>query len=196
MASLAILQRLDGLERLIRNSHYSHPERQLVNDQSSQLISLENLGSPSLEKTEGVVNYYINIEAVLSWPVFQDQNFDRRLDLKRFLQSRPSGSDQPPLTLTADFEVNGAGQLLQHFLDNVHIYNPVLEVAKVKEYMRHAGLNGLGWDAQSCLLVSQDSLLSKQNELTDLALGVCPWMPHQLAREQSLREFFYHTPIW
>jgi hypothetical protein len=44
--------------------------------------------------------------------------------------------------------------LFQQFLDHVHIFNPVLEESKVNEYMRYARFNGLGWDAQSCLLVS------------------------------------------
>lgn len=46
--------------------------------------------------------------------------------------------------------------LVARFMDNVFIYNPVLEEAKIHRYMRDARFNGIGWDAQSCLLVSAE----------------------------------------
>ena len=79
---------------------------------------------------------------------------DQRVDLKELLQVNNSTPEPAPLSISSDFEVNGAGVLLQKFLDTVHIFNPVLEAEKVAEYVRDAQFNGLGWDAQSCLLVS------------------------------------------
>jgi hypothetical protein len=57
------------------------------------------------------------------------------------------------LSLTSEFEIEDAARLLQVFLDTVHIYNPILEVPVVQGYIRNVRLNGLGWDAPSCLLV-------------------------------------------
>jgi hypothetical protein len=96
---------------------------------------------------------YINIEAVLSWSVFEDQSLDQRLDLKSLLQTNNDYSEAPPMSVGADFESRATSQLLQRFLDNVHIFNPVLEETKVREYMRNASFNGMGWDSQSCLLL-------------------------------------------
>lgn len=122
----------------------------------SPLPISEELGSPALERSPETVPCYINIEAVLSWPVFEDQGFDLRLDLKSLLQADNNDHRDPPImSLGEDFESSVADQLLQQFLDNVHIFNPVLEGGKVREYMRSARFNGLGWDAPSCLLVSR-----------------------------------------
>ena len=112
------------------------------------------MGSPSLERTDESVPCYINIEAVLSWPIFEDQDFEHRIDLKSLLKDTNDYGDPHSMSVAPDFEDCAASQLLQQFLDNVHIFNPVLEETKVKEYMRNARFNGLGWDAQSCLLVN------------------------------------------
>ena len=152
-ASLAILQRFDALEQLIRTSLSPSSQHNQSNKILSPLSVPKDLGSPSLERTEESVSCYINIEAVLSWPIFEDQDFDQRLDLKSLLKDNNDYVDPHSMSVAPDFE-DCASQLLQQFLDNVHIFNPVLEEAKVKEYMRSARFNGLGWDAQSCLLVN------------------------------------------
>jgi hypothetical protein len=106
---------------------------------------------------------YINIEAVLSWPVFDDQDFESRLDLRALLQSNSNNVSPTAMSVAADFEISQAGELLQNFLENVHIYNPVLEEAKVRDYIRYASFNGLGWDAQSCLLVRSQRSFPKDH---------------------------------
>lgn len=121
----------------------------------SPLSVPNSLRSPALERTAESAPCYINIESVLSWTIFDDQGVDQRLGLKSLLQADNESADPPPMSVAPDFELCGADQLFQKFLENVHIFNPVLEEAKVKEYMRDARFNGLGWDAKSCLLVSQ-----------------------------------------
>ena len=154
-ASLAILQRLEILEGLLRTKVPGPIEPGHSTSEPSPLSALKHLGSPSLERSADLVPCYINIEAVLSWPVFEGQGFADRLDLKSLLQVDNVFRDPSPMSIGEDFESRVAGQLLQQFLDNVHIFNPVLEEAKVKDYMRNARFNGLGWDAQSCLLVNE-----------------------------------------
>jgi hypothetical protein len=92
---------------------------------------------------------------VLCWPVFNNHDFEKRTDLRYLLQIQNSDTAPSSLSIPSDFETNGSRTLLKAFFENVHIYNPVLEIAKVEGYARDAQLNGLGWDAQSCLLVSQ-----------------------------------------
>ncbi len=93
----------------------------------------------------------MNIENVLSWPVFEDQN--PSLDLKNLLNDSNNASSQfPPMFSEVDHYPDE--QLVQRFMDHVFIFNPVLEEAKVHKYLRDARFTGLGWDAQSCLLVA------------------------------------------
>ena len=115
----------------------------------------KELQSPALERTADSVRCYINIEAVLSWVVFDDQGFDESLDLRTLLQANVKNRTKTPaISVSLDFELCSGNGLFRQFLDHVHTFNPVLEEAKVNEYMRHARFNGLGWDAQSCLLVN------------------------------------------
>ena len=117
----------------------------------------EDLGSPSLERDNAAPRYYPNIETLFLWSVFQDQNLDQRLDLKALLFTEDSNVVYP--SIASDFEHDDAGRLLDVFFEHVHIYNPVLEVSKVRQYWKDAQLNGLGSKAQSCLLVSSCTLV-------------------------------------
>jgi hypothetical protein len=101
---------------------------------------------------------------VLAWPVFENQDFGQRLNLRSLLQSSKTTVETPRLSVSADFDLNEAPQLLSQYLDNVHIFNPILEEVKVREYMMEARFNGLGWDARSCLLVNDLYLTSSSLE--------------------------------
>jgi hypothetical protein len=175
LASLAILQRFDALEQLIRTSFSSSHQPNQSNKSVSPLSVPTDLGSPSLERADDSVSCYINIEAVLSWPIFEGQDFDRRLDLKSLLQDNHEYGDSYSMSAAPDLEDCEANQLLQQFLDNVHIFNPVLEEAKVKDYVRNARFKGIFWDAQSCLLVSYEDILRRSKysraQLLIYALG-------------------------
>jgi hypothetical protein len=160
-ASLAILARIDGLEDHLRTittlvevrpAHHTPSSNDVPHASSS---ALKELQSPALERTAESVRRYINIEAVLSWPIFDDQGFDESLNLRALLQANANNSTEAPvISVSSDFELYAGNELFRQFLDHVHIFNPVLEEAKVNEYIRHARFNGLGWDAQSCLLVN------------------------------------------
>lgn len=94
----------------------------------------------------------MNIEGVLSWHVFDDLHPD--LDLKGLLNATDHGVP-PSVSMVTEFDEHFAEEdLVESFMNNVFIYNPVLEEAKIQRYMRDARFNGIGWDAQSCLLVS------------------------------------------
>ncbi|KAG9252389.1 uncharacterized protein F5Z01DRAFT_625626 [Emericellopsis atlantica] len=94
----------------------------------------------------------ISVEAVLGWPMFRHLASAHQTPLKTLLQAGSSDSD-PRSLITSDIEADDAGSLLQQFLDNFHIYNPVLEISRVKESVRFTRYNGLGWDSNSCLLL-------------------------------------------
>lgn len=144
-ASLTILQRLDELEELVRSNNSPLLP---FNHQDTSHSPPSTLERPADWKTS-----YINIEAVLTWPVFNDQNLEERLDLKALLRSVNNTVSPSIMSMPPDVDLHVASKLMQKFLDNVHIFNPILEERKVREYMRSTSFNGLGWDAQSCLLV-------------------------------------------
>ncbi|CAI7633554.1 unnamed protein product [Penicillium manginii] len=151
-ASLAILKRIDDLETLIHTK---------VNDPTSvvlpnALCSTSASSSPhgvwasGLEQQTQWEPSFINIEEVLKWPVFEDHNFDPRL-----YQLSPSDEKtiQPDLKIAVDLDLRVADHLVRSFFDNVHIFNPTLKEEDINEYVRSVQLNGIGWDAMSCLLL-------------------------------------------
>ncbi|KAG4433504.1 hypothetical protein IFR05_011013 [Cadophora sp. M221] len=179
-ASLAILQRLDGLEDLIRSTASGNTGSQAQpTDHVSSFATPKQPGSPALEspaleRPDASALCHINIETVLCWPIFGDLNLDRRLDLRYLLQSSNPDSEPPPVSITLDFENIVAPKLLKRFFEEVHIYNPVLEVEKVEEYVRYARFNGLGWDAPSCLLrIASDEQSEEVTQLQESIYWTC-----------------------
>ncbi|RVX74863.1 hypothetical protein B0A52_01140 [Exophiala mesophila] len=154
-ASLAILDKLNTIEELLRtpNGHGQNRSATLsdVGDETRTLSKLKSLNSPSLERTKDPAPCHMNIEGVLAWHVFDDLHPD--LDLKGLLNATDHGAP-PTVPMVTEFDEHFAEEdLVESFMNNVFIYNPVLEEAKVQRYMRDARFNGIGWDAQSCLLL-------------------------------------------
>lgn len=163
LASLAILQRVDALEVLLRakSTTYVVLDQDTSQGQGPVSLSTPRTTQPlSLERPADWRPFYINIETVLTWPVFASLNFTERPGLRSLLRSDKSDAALPTLSLPADFGLYAAQQLLQKFLDNVHIFNPILEETMVREYMLATTVNGLGWDAQSCLMVTKPPIIS------------------------------------
>ena len=50
-------------------------------------------------------------------------------------------------------------RLIDKFLVNVHIKNPILDVGDLKRKARFIVENGFGWDAASCLVVWTSSVV-------------------------------------
>ncbi|KAJ5371741.1 hypothetical protein N7517_003747 [Penicillium concentricum] len=149
-ASILILQRLDTLEELVRRSTLSPGSLPATPDPSLAQGTLQNQLSPpaegrlqALERTESSTLYHINVESILSWPVFQTCNIAQKHDLRALLQQPNEIPEQHYLPVSLEFENGGARQLLQRFIRHVHIYNPVLEIGKVQEYMRDTLFDGL-----------------------------------------------------
>jgi hypothetical protein len=82
----------------------------------------------------------MNIEGVLSWSVFD--KFCPNLDLKGLLNSNQDANQN--MSVPSDFDENVAEEeLLARFMNNVYIYNPVVEEAKIHRYMREARFSGI-----------------------------------------------------
>jgi Fungal specific transcription factor domain len=125
-----------------------------VNDETiedpSPAPHVKSLNSPTLERVRDPIPCHMNIENVLSWPLFEDQN--PNLDLKALLNEQ--AHDIPTSSSIGDFDQTSSEEhLVRRFMDRVFIFNPVLDEAKVQKYARDTRYNGIGWDAQSCLLL-------------------------------------------
>lgn len=120
-------------------------------------------GSPPPDLQFGPDLSTVTIETVLAWDVFQGR-FDAQLDIKSVLKNYempPSPMTSPvgeAIPLINSLELGSCNRLLDSFLSRVHIANPILDVELIRSYVNSACMHGVGWDAQSCLVVSLLSL--------------------------------------
>jgi hypothetical protein len=98
---------------------------------------------------------------VLQWPVFDDQNIDQKANLKCLFN--PIGEENQALQWSPpdpDLQTEEVDQALRSFFDHVHIFNPIFEEAKLTEHLESVRSNGLGWNVESCLIVSSQQMPS------------------------------------
>ena len=57
-------------------------------------------------------------------------------------------------TALGELEIESCSRLLEVFFKHVHIKNPVLDEKLVRQWTRDVCLNGIAWNARSCLVVS------------------------------------------
>ncbi|KAH6880814.1 hypothetical protein B0T10DRAFT_540294 [Thelonectria olida] len=148
-ASLAILNRLDDLESLVRAVN---PEALARLQGEAAAPQTPGNVVPLAEPVSSDV-YRINIEAVLEWPILRCSFPAPPPPLASILQasrSNPSLS-RPRLLSTSDLDPDSTAPLLQSFVDNFHIYNPVFEIPEIEECVKTTLYNGLGWDVTSCI---------------------------------------------
>jgi hypothetical protein len=122
-----------------------------IEHQSPQLpIKFKHSRSPGLERTLEDVPYHVTVEKLLAWPVFE--SLRPNTDLRSLLNAS-NESQARSITLAPDFDRDWNEQLVQNFMDNVYIFNPVIGENHVQAYVRDARFNGIGDDGPSCLLV-------------------------------------------
>ena len=137
-----------------------------------------NFSSPTLLEESDSFPHSVTVEGVLSWPLWDGQ-FDDRLSLKQLLlrSNGEAGTVSPELEMNAEsLDSVGQERLIRNYFDHFHIFNPVVDERQVADFRRDVLLNGYGWDAKSCLLVSSCSChCSPRISLTLLqASSVCP----------------------
>ncbi|KAF7718734.1 Fungal Zn(2)-Cys(6) binuclear cluster domain-containing protein [Penicillium ucsense] len=168
-ASIAILQRLEVLENLIRTTNPVLLETRspaFEGASSETPYNSDLLGSPALERMGSAVPYQINIENILKWPVFQSHSRGRTWTSETTTCAEPQ-----LLSISPDFDQKESMELLQRFFRYVHIYNPILEVEKVQDYARNLAFNGLAWDAKSCLLLLIYALAIISGPISEVVLA-------------------------
>ncbi|KAF2822051.1 hypothetical protein CC86DRAFT_358042 [Ophiobolus disseminans] len=152
-ASLAILQRLDDLEALYKaGNHGTAALPAAVQGNPSPVLEYGSVPSADLDFEDNVETRFVNVEAILDWPILCMDAFRPRRGLLNLLRA-PSGIIIQRSLLAADMNVKEALKLLDLFVTHFHNFNPVLDISKVEEHIKFTGLNGLEWDAWSCLLL-------------------------------------------
>lgn len=175
-ASLAILQRLDTLEDLFKIAHPETLGPRAIQHEPSLEDTTQSVRSATPERFLPSEVYSINIETTLEWPVLKVEHQGPRSGLKSIIQTGNLSSG-PRLLSTSDLDATDTGSLLQCFLKSFHIYNPVLEISRIEEYVKSTVYNGLGWGAESCLSVFRVSSSQRadkkanHNQLLIFALG-------------------------
>ncbi|KAH8817326.1 hypothetical protein F5884DRAFT_779068 [Xylogone sp. PMI_703] len=96
---------------------------------------------------------------VISWSVFKGR-WDNEPDTMTLLRRRPverTAAASPASTdsylLLHELNSKSGDKLLTSFLQNVHVKNPILEETRLRQMVHHACFEGLGWDAESCLIL-------------------------------------------
>lgn len=158
-ASLAILERIDQLEGKLQARNQSAGVDQRDDARSSTHSTPGRPDSTFQTKSTSKGNVaIINVEKILSWPIFHHQ-FDAHLKLKPLLEGSLSAPDRLSLQsvdrtkAAGELEIESCSGLLDVFFKHVHIKNPVLDEKLIRQWVRDVCLNGISWSAQSCLVV-------------------------------------------
>jgi len=139
-ASLFIIDRLEQIERRLdadpRSSTWRRAEAPPSSEPLSPPLPLHNFLPESLE-------------AVLKWPVFQDVTLS--------ITSSPGSvsswitSSDMALGSVDELDSISCNRWLDSFFSNVHVKNPILDEESTRRLVRRLYLEGVGWDATSCL---------------------------------------------
>lgn len=148
-ASLALLERFDRLESLIvSNGNQSQPQA-LATTPTSDLHQQH----PPTDQPLGCValaSINIRIEAILEWQPLQNIIGDFSFP---HLESPTESIYHGAVSGLEDLDMVTCNRLLDSFWKRVHSKNPILVQEDVKRYMSQTVLNGIAWDAKSCLVV-------------------------------------------
>lgn len=127
-------------------------------------------------------------ETVLTWPIFNGRWSRNFLSQEILIDSLPSGSgaqgdhhQRKSLKRAVKRASQGINEenvpgLVDRFLQLVHSKNPVLNTRQIREAARHVAEDGVGWDASSCIVVRNSTLIVNAlaiHPIQDLALSVC-----------------------
>lgn len=152
---------------------YGEPERPLGSNFMDSLSLRRDLLSP--ENPPFGMWWTYTVEEALVWPILEfdgeiNSGLDAVLDLPDEDEGESSseaghgfghGFGRPPAARNHVGRIrkglddgDTVHEFIESFLRNVHIQNPVLDPAKLQTYVSNFIENGLGWDGETCQVVS------------------------------------------
>ncbi|UKZ79186.1 hypothetical protein TrVFT333_006936 [Trichoderma virens FT-333] len=151
-ASLKILERLDRIESLLESQSRDKPDgfpRQGDDAETQNETHQDDSNGRQHSRSLQIVS-----SEVLGWPVFGNQ-FGLQANAIAVLRRKPPKPIQPSSSALEPFLGNtgASNRLITNFIQHVHIKNPILELASLRRIVQHACLEGVGWDAESCLVL-------------------------------------------
>jgi hypothetical protein len=160
-ASLEIIDRLDRLETLLESGSTTPRQRGEQDhsaDTTDAILPQDNITpSHDIHNTYSLHPLRLLFTEVLTWPVFRGQWASQANEMTMICPG-----DKPSLALstqtTSSLDAfwtnpNAGDELLSRFIQHVHIKNPILEMSALRTMIRHVSLEGLAWDAESCLVL-------------------------------------------
>ena len=159
-ASLLILKRLDQvLDKLNQVPGSGTVSAALHADPATSAfpnLDQQSNGTESWADQLSIPEARIGPDTVLAWPVFGGQ-FDQGLFNKSVAYVLPHDAD---MASQVDECPEILWQLVENFLQHVHIKNLVLNVDRIRDLTAEAIEHGLTMENSSCLLVSLSSALA------------------------------------
>ncbi|PSN62348.1 hypothetical protein BS50DRAFT_561605 [Corynespora cassiicola Philippines] len=119
--------------------------------------------------SSGAPQTFLGAKHILSWPVFQER-FQSRANLVQLLRQSPP-LDRPK-SVNCDIDNETCKQLVEQCFQHVLSKNPVLEEEALRKTINRVCLNGVSWDADSCLALlvcAIGSIASPKSSDTDWA---------------------------
>lgn len=151
-ASLAILERFDRLESLL----FSSGKASLSDRQTSPgTVTVSSPTQREIGSRLGCVQsslINVRLEAVLQWQPIRILVNSVVPPTK--MVCTPVAFHQQAGSLSEEFNMSTCNALLENFWRGVHSKNPILNKDEIKRFMHQVCLDGISWDAQSCLVVS------------------------------------------
>ncbi|KAH7144210.1 hypothetical protein B0J13DRAFT_502141 [Dactylonectria estremocensis] len=135
-ASLKILERLDDLERLMKDNHTTKDSPMVAGD----VEEVEDLSLRSILPEK--------LESLVQWSVFPGQPETQFLARSPLDSSSPKSSN---LGALLDIKPQGINALLDNFFLHVHCKNPIFEETSTRRIVTSTLLDGIDWSPNSCL---------------------------------------------
>ncbi|KAI8659148.1 Zn(2)-C6 fungal-type domain-containing protein [Fusarium sp. Ph1] len=160
-ASLKILERLDELERLIKepraeqglgNEAVNAPQQTFCQNeemQSSSSSPARPIGDLNDIPLRSILPE--KMESLLIWSVLAQHSPQESLQAS---PAQPRDSYSPgcsPLSGIVDMDTQSVKMLLDNFFTHVHCKNPILEETATRQLVTNTIMEGIDWSANSCL---------------------------------------------
>ncbi|KAE9363780.1 hypothetical protein N431DRAFT_356437 [Stipitochalara longipes BDJ] len=159
------------------------------NDSDTPVLPLSDDAPPSAEVLLRASE--MSIESILKWPIFSEAAPHLVAALATPLieivgRPRPNNIGPPSSTLP-DLSPDTINRLVQNFLNNNHIKNPVLDVNALWADAREFAESGPQWDARSCLLLLICAISTLSASLTE---ELVPGISKQQDRLSTAEAYF------
>ncbi|VUC27016.1 unnamed protein product [Clonostachys rosea] len=149
-ASLAIIERLERLEQKLDSSvvqqALSPPlvvDTHELNAANDLVVEEESIGSSTGSCLALLPQ---NLDHVLAWPVFNDA-----ISGVTLMPGSASSTRDRSGHVFDELDAATCNAWLDSFFSGVHIKNPILDESSTRRLVLRVCLDGVGWDAESCL---------------------------------------------